>query len=82
MIKYLKFIFIFNKLEITFNNFINIIILKIYIGHDSCPIAPVYIGDAKLANKIAELMFKENIYVIGFSYPVVPKVLLKYYFKN
>lgn len=45
------------------------------LGHDSSPIAPVYIGDAKLAGVIANEMFKEGIYVIGFSYPVVPKVI-------
>lgn len=43
------------------------------LGHDSCPIAPVYIGDAKKANILSDQLFKENIYVIGFSYPVVPK---------
>ena len=31
------------------------------------------IGDAKLAQQMAEQLLKENIYVIGFSYPVVPK---------
>lgn len=45
------------------------------LGHDSCPIAPVFLGDAKLAGLIANDMFKEGIYVIGFSYPVVPKVI-------
>ena len=42
------------------------------VGHDDCPIAPVFLGDAKLAGEFAEEMMKENIYVIGFSYPVVP----------
>ena len=42
-------------------------------GHDSCPIAPVMIGDAKKAAAMAEELMKHNIYVIGFSYPVVPK---------
>lgn len=42
------------------------------LGHDDCPIAPVFLGDAKLASEFAEEMMKENIYVIGFSYPVVP----------
>jgi len=37
------------------------------------PIVPIMIGDAKLAQKMAEQLLKENIYVIGFSYPVVPK---------
>jgi glycine C-acetyltransferase len=42
------------------------------LGHDDCPIAPVFLGDARLASEFAEEMMKENIYVIGFSYPVVP----------
>jgi len=40
---------------------------------DSHPIAPVMLGDAGLATKFADEMLKKNIYVIGFSYPVVPK---------
>ena len=42
------------------------------LGHDECPIAPVFLGDARLAAEFADEMMKENIYVIGFSYPVVP----------
>ena len=37
------------------------------------PIVPIMIGDAKLAQTMATQLLKENIYVIGFSYPVVPK---------
>ncbi|MDX2163848.1 MAG: glycine C-acetyltransferase [Gammaproteobacteria bacterium] len=37
------------------------------------PIIPVMLGDAKLATEMANLLLKENIYVIGFSFPVVPK---------
>jgi glycine C-acetyltransferase len=37
------------------------------------PIVPVMLGDAKLASSIADELLKEGIYVIGFSYPVVPK---------
>lgn len=37
------------------------------------PIAPVMLGDAKLAQMMAEEMLQKGIYVIGFSYPVVPK---------
>ncbi len=36
------------------------------------PIIPVMLGDAKLASNMAEQLLKEGIYVIGFSYPVVP----------
>jgi glycine C-acetyltransferase len=37
------------------------------------PIVPIMLGDAKLAHDVAHDMLKEGIYVIGFSYPVVPK---------
>lgn len=37
------------------------------------PIAPVMIGDAALATKMADSLLQEGIYVIGFSFPVVPK---------
>lgn len=36
------------------------------------PIIPVMLGDAKLAGEMADHLLKEHIYVIGFSYPVVP----------
>eukprot|EP00435_Cladocopium_sp_Y103_P063242 s4_g24.t2 len=42
-------------------------------GHESCPIVPVMLGDARLASEMADQMLKRGIYVIGFSYPVVPK---------
>lgn len=35
-------------------------------------IIPVMLGDAKLASEMAEELLKEDIYVIGFSFPVVP----------
>ncbi len=37
------------------------------------PIVPVMIGDAARATALAELLLKKGIYVIAFSYPVVPK---------
>jgi glycine C-acetyltransferase len=37
------------------------------------PIAPLMLGDAALATKFAEAMLGRGVYVIGFSYPVVPK---------
>jgi glycine C-acetyltransferase len=37
------------------------------------PIVPIMLGDAVLATKMADLLLDEGIYVIGFSYPVVPK---------
>jgi len=37
------------------------------------PIIPVMLGDAKLAQQMAGGMLQEGIYVIGFSFPVVPE---------
>ena len=37
------------------------------------PIIPVMLGDAKLAERMAARLLEEGIYVIGFSFPVVPK---------
>ncbi|XP_051573196.1 2-amino-3-ketobutyrate coenzyme A ligase, mitochondrial-like isoform X2 [Myxocyprinus asiaticus] len=37
------------------------------------PICPVMLGDARLASFMADDMLKLGVYVIGFSYPVVPK---------
>lgn len=39
----------------------------------SHPIIPVMLGDAKLAKEFASKMLQEGIYVISFSYPVVPQ---------
>lgn len=36
-------------------------------------IIPVMIGDAALASKMADMMLERGIYVVGFSFPVVPK---------
>jgi glycine C-acetyltransferase len=36
------------------------------------PIIPVMIGDAALAGRMADLLLERGVYVIGFSYPVVP----------
>jgi glycine C-acetyltransferase len=37
------------------------------------PIIPVMLGDAKLASSMAEKLLQHGIYVIGFSFPVVPQ---------
>ncbi|XP_050021592.1 2-amino-3-ketobutyrate coenzyme A ligase, mitochondrial [Alexandromys fortis] len=37
------------------------------------PICPVMLGDARLSSQMADDMLKKGIFVIGFSYPVVPK---------
>jgi glycine C-acetyltransferase len=36
------------------------------------PICPILLGDAALAAKVADAMLAKGVYVIGFSYPVVP----------
>jgi len=36
------------------------------------PIIPVMIGDAAEASRLADLLLEQGVYVIGFSYPVVP----------
>ena len=37
------------------------------------PIVPIMLGDARLATGMADDLLKEGIYVIGFSFPVVPR---------
>jgi glycine C-acetyltransferase len=37
------------------------------------PIVPIMLGDARLAQRMAADLFEEGIYVVGFSYPVVPR---------
>ena len=37
------------------------------------PIVPIMLGDAALANRFANRMLEKGVYVIGFSYPVVPR---------
>ena len=37
------------------------------------PIIPVMLGESILATKMAEALLKEGVYVVGFSYPVVPE---------
>ncbi|XP_059473061.1 2-amino-3-ketobutyrate coenzyme A ligase, mitochondrial [Neocloeon triangulifer] len=43
------------------------------IAGEQHPICPVMLGDARLASQFADKMLFEGIYVIGFSYPVVPQ---------
>jgi glycine C-acetyltransferase len=40
-------------------------------GHH--PIIPVMLGDASIATRMADRLLQEGVYVVGFSYPVVPK---------
>jgi glycine C-acetyltransferase len=37
------------------------------------PIIPVMLGEATLATQMADQLLREGVYVVGFSYPVVPK---------
>jgi len=37
------------------------------------PIVPVMLGEASLAGRVAEAMLAQGVYVVGFSYPVVPQ---------
>jgi glycine C-acetyltransferase len=41
------------------------------------PITPIMIGDAALASRFADTLLELGVYVIGFSYPVVPKGLAR-----
>jgi glycine C-acetyltransferase len=43
------------------------------LGGADHPIIPVTLGDAKLAQEMAARLLDHGIYVIGFSFPVVPK---------
>jgi glycine C-acetyltransferase len=36
-------------------------------------IVPIMLGDAALASRFADAMLEKGVYVIGFSYPVVPQ---------
>ena len=48
-------------------------------GHDfnilpgEHPIVPIMLGEAALAARMADAMLEEGVYVVGFSYPVVPQ---------
>jgi glycine C-acetyltransferase len=46
--------------------------LGLHILPGTHPIVPVMLGDAALASRFAEAMLARGVYVIGFSYPVVP----------
>jgi glycine C-acetyltransferase len=43
------------------------------LGDHDHPICPVLLKDARLASEFADAMLKKGIYVIGFSFPVVPR---------
>ncbi|MCK6550758.1 glycine C-acetyltransferase [Myxococcota bacterium] len=63
-----------DKLEVNTKRFrAEMAKLGFTIPEGSHPICPVMLGDARLASQMADDLLKEGIYVIGFSYPVVPK---------
>jgi glycine C-acetyltransferase len=43
------------------------------LRHGNHPILPVMLGDAALASRMADMLLERGIYVIGFSFPVVPQ---------
>jgi glycine C-acetyltransferase len=47
--------------------------LGFQIAPGTHPIVPVMLGEAALATRFADAMLEKGVYVIGFSYPVVPK---------
>ena len=47
------------------------------IKGDIHPIVPVMIYDDKIASEMADYMYDNGVYVVGFSYPVVPKGLAR-----
>mgnify|MGYP001373923340 FL=1 len=44
-----------------------------HIVEGTHPITPIMLGDAALASRFADVMLEKGIYVIGFSFPVVPQ---------
>ncbi len=47
------------------------------IKGDIHPIVPIMIYDDKIASEMADYMYNNGVYVVGFSYPVVPKGLAR-----
>ncbi len=47
--------------------------LGLHILPGTHPIVPIMVGDATLASRFADAMLAKGVYVIGFSYPVVPQ---------
>ena len=47
--------------------------IPVLLAEGDHPIVPIMLGDAVLATRMASMMLDEGVYVIGFSYPVVPK---------
>ena len=47
--------------------------LGLTVGGKEHPIVPIMLGDARLAKEMASALLADRVYVVGFSYPVVPK---------
>ena len=47
--------------------------LGLQVSGTDHPIVPVMLGDARLAKEVADSLLASGVYVVGFSYPVVPK---------
>jgi glycine C-acetyltransferase len=47
--------------------------LGFHVLPGSHPIVPILLGDAALATRMADALLEKGVYVIGFSYPVVPE---------
>jgi glycine C-acetyltransferase len=47
--------------------------LKLDVVESTHPIVAIMLGDAKRTNDFAAALLERNVYVVGFSYPVVPK---------
>ena len=63
----------FRKKE-KFHFYLLITLLLLFYQGDNHPICPVYVGEARLATSISDAIFNQyGIYVVGFSFPVVPK---------
>ncbi|MGP0594280.1 glycine C-acetyltransferase [Nitrospira sp. T9] len=60
-----------NKHAKMFRSHLEALGFRLVPGHH--PIIPVMLGDAELATRMAGRLLEEGIYVIGFSFPVVPK---------
>ena len=60
-----------NENAMFFRSHLTALGFKLVSGHH--PIIPILLGEATLATKMADRLLREGIYVIGFSYPVVPK---------
>ena len=63
-----KWVVFRTKRPVTFTGFYGFNILP-----GTHPIVPIMLGDAALATKFADAMLARGVYVIGFSYPVVPQ---------